>query len=282
MISGTAQAMLAGAVPRRRRALLSYAVRKLCQSQTLPRIKSDDIDRIVQLETLPGPSEQADNLLLWLGNAAASPDSVVTPSNEELQAIIGAESVAGVRYVLTHLLDEGFVEANTTNPTDVFAAMAIQMKFKGWTRFQELKNASVQSMTAFMAMKFGVRELDALVSDVIRGAVADTGFELRVLTDVPRAGLIDDRLRVEIRRARFLIADLTHSNNGAYWEAGFAEGLGKPVIYICNHDAFVEQGTHFDTNHHLTVMWGVSRPDFAEDLKATIRATLPLEAKMEG
>ena len=55
---------------------------------------------------------------------------------------------------------------------------------------------------------------------------------------MPKAGLIDDRLRVEIRTSRFLIADLTHENAGAYWEAGFAEGLGKPVIYTCEKSKF--------------------------------------------
>ncbi len=90
-------------------------------------------------------------------------------------------------------------------------------------------------------------------------------------------------MRVEIKRARFLIADLTHANNGAYWEAGYAEGLGKTVIYTCEQQVFDDraQGTHFDTNHHLTVKWNPENPDMAvESLKATIRATFP-EAKQE-
>jgi len=35
-------------------------------------------------------------------------------------------------------------------------------------------------------------------------------------------------------------------NPGAYWEAGYAEGLGKPVIYTCEEAKFVE-ASHFDT-----------------------------------
>jgi len=79
-------------------------------------------------------------------------------------------------------------------------------------------------------------------------------------------------------RCRFLIADLTHRNPGAYWEAGFAEGLGKPVIYTCRKDIFDDKtkGTHFDTNHHLTVAWEAANLDAAmSKLKDTIRATLP-------
>jgi nucleoside 2-deoxyribosyltransferase len=88
-------------------------------------------------------------------------------------------------------------------------------------------------------------------------------------------------MEVEIRTARFLIADLTHGNRGAYWEAGFAAGLGKPVFYTCEEGYFRRFSTHFDTNHHYIVMWNAAQPDVAvEELKAAIRATLPGEAKM--
>ena len=67
---------------------------------------------------------------------------------------------------------------------------------------------------------------------------------------------------MEIRTSRFLIADLTHENPGAYWEAGYAEGLGKPVIYTCEKKKFENQvKTHFDTNHHLTLQWDSNETD---------------------
>lgn len=77
------------------------------------------------------------------------------------------------------------------------------------------------------------------------------------------------------------MSDLTNNNIGAYWEAGYAEGLGKPVIYLCEKSQFNEFKTHFDTNHHTTVVWDENDMDAAvKNLKDTIRATLPLEAKM--
>jgi hypothetical protein len=135
-----------------------------------------------------------------------------------------------------------------------------------------------------MAMQFGEDVLDAVYQD-FKAAVEETGFNLFKLDEKPRAGLIDDRLRVEILGSRFLIADLTHGNQGAYWEAGYAEGLGKPVIYTCEKKKFHDKtggGTHFDTNHHLTVLWEPEDIQRAcNELKATIRATLPGEAKLE-
>ena len=130
---------------------------------------------------------------------------------------------------------------------------------------------------------FGDTELDTIYRDHFKAAVGATGFDLKRLDEGQPAGLIDDRLRVEIRQSRFLIADLSHHNKGAYWEAGYAEGLGKPVIYTCEKEKFDSpQKTHFDTNHHLTVVWDKNEPEQAGDLlKATIRATLPQLAKLE-
>ena len=154
------------------------------------------------------------------------------------------------------------------------------LTFAGWDRYEELRRGVPSGRKAFMAMAFGDPTLDAMVDGHLRPAVDAVGFTLRRLDDEPRAGLIDDRLRVEIQSARFVIVDLTHGNKGAYWEAGYAEGLGKPVIYTCQEEKF-QDASHFDTNHHLTVMWNEENPEkAAEDLKATIRATIP-EARHE-
>lgn len=52
-----------------------------------------------------------------------------------------------------------------------------------------------------------------------------------------------------------MLADLTDENRGAYREAGYAEGSGKPVIYICKREKFRKAKTHFDTNHCTTITW---------------------------
>jgi nucleoside 2-deoxyribosyltransferase len=96
-----------------------------------------------------------------------------------------------------------------------------------------------------------------------------------------RAGLVDAVIEDEIRRCRFLIADLSDDNAGAYWEAGFAEGLGKPVIYICCEKIEgAPKQTHFDANHRHTVRWDLASLDqTATRLKAVIRNTLLGDAK---
>jgi hypothetical protein len=223
----------------------------------------------------PSIAEQKNKLVLWVGDNSLPGESVPVDANIH-QSIMGAITPKGFLLVLDALTNAGLV-----TPTTVGSPPNRALSYKGWEYYDELRRGTVDSHTAFMAMQYNETQLDDIVENVFRGAVRQTGFDLTVLRDKPKAGLIDDRLRVEIRAARFLIADLTHENAGAYWEAGYAEGLGRPVIYTCEKKKFEGSKTHFDTNHHLTVLWDSERQeDTAKELKATIRATLPAEAKL--
>ena len=107
--------------------------------------------------------------------------------------------------------------------------------------------------------------------------VKELGYELIDLRDVARAGVIDNLLRAQIRDAAFVLVDLTHDNPGAYWEAGYAEGRGKPVLYLCEKTKFDAARTHFDTNHSTTVIWSTdARDTFCSELTATLRRSLDL------
>src|SRR6185437_5456731 len=175
------------------------------------------------------------------------------------------------------------LSAETTD-IEEFELLEATLTASGWRRVDELQREAKDSKKAFMAMKFGDPELDRIYRLEFAPAVAETGFVLRRLDDDPKAGLIDDRLRTEIRTSRFLLAELSHANPGAYWEAGYAEGINRPVIYLCRADIFSDPATrpHFDTNHHLTVTWDPARMSEArQKLKAVIRVTFPSEAKLE-
>ena len=191
---------------------------------------------------------------------------------------MGVKNKEGFWFVLNYLIQIDLLQGEAV----IDQSFLITLSIKGWDYYEGLKKIGGTYRQAFMAMKFDDPILDLMFKDIFKLYVKQAGFELIRLDNNPKAGLIDDRLRVEIRNADFLIADLTHDNNGAYWEAGYAEGLGKQVIYTCEKEKFESnKTTHFDTNHHLTVKWDKNFPQEAgEALKATIRATLPHLAKM--
>jgi hypothetical protein len=221
---------------------------------------------------LPIASEQADNFILWVGDRTQPGERwLFNPSHSFPE--IGANFAPGLAYIVHSLKEAKLLEPFSN---DAQACLS----FAGWNKYQDLKRGKSDTKKAFMAMPFGNNELDRVFVE-LKSAVSKTGFNLTRLDEKPEAGLIDNRLRVEIRTSRFVVADLTYGNHGAYWEAGFAEGLGKHVFYTCGKSYFAEKRTHFDASHLYTVLWEEQNMHKAtEELKLAIRVTLPDEAKM--
>ena len=100
----------------------------------------------------------------------------------------------------------------------------VSLTLDGWERHEVTKRGGLAGNYGFIAMKFGEVDLDDFVKNVVKPAVKNaTGCDLVSFLDVRKAGVLDTQLRAKIRAARFVIADLTHDNHGAYWEAGYAE-----------------------------------------------------------
>lgn len=275
-ITFQAELALRGYLSSHARPLLRHVIRRMQRANSSPKITSHLLETIFSNERLPTPLEQSNYLTLWLGDNTVDPGALQSIDLDAIAAVIGAQSQSGVLYIARDLERLGLVDREASANSERW-----RLSLDGWRHYDQLKRGHTDSLKAFMAMQFNDPQLDDVFAKIFVPAVKETAFDLVRLTDQPRAGLIDDRLRTEIMTARFVISDLTHENAGAYWEAGFAEGLGKPVIYTCRADKFEEQSSHFDTNHHLKVMWDPANlGKAAEELKATIRATLVGEAKM--
>ena len=67
-------------------------------------------------------------------------------------------------------------------------------------------------------------------------------YAIRIDKEAPLDGVVD-RIKDEIDRASFIIADLTDERPSCYFEAGYAEALGVPVIYIASKQSVVKPGS---------------------------------------
>ena len=80
------------------------------------------------------------------------------------------------------------------------------------------------------------------------------------------------RIKEEIRRARFVVADLTDARQSCYFEAGYADALGTPIIYMASKESVMEPGEetkiHFDI--HQNVRFFTNHEELKEKLKGAI------------
>ena len=228
------------------------------------------------------PAVQAMNLIRYIGDE-------VLKSGEPLELlqcdpeISGSPSKEFLVQIVEELAEQGILrmgEPLQTQQTGVQGYFNVNLSLDGWERYEVEKRGQFGGNYGFIAMQFGDTELDTFVRDVVKPTVKeDIGYDLVDMRDVSQAGVIDNIMRVQIRDAAFVIAELSHDNLGAYWEAGYAEGLGKPVIYVCEQKKFNEKSTHFDTNHCTTVFWDRDNDEnFKKELIATIRRSLDLFA----
>lgn len=262
-------------------AKISHMLRHAYEYGKIPTLYSNAINEILKRK-LPNPREQADLFIRWLGKTIDGPGEMIDIDSVNHRSIIGAKSDDGFALIVKHLIENGMLKGNAFGTMGTPFGANITLSFEAWDYYEDLNRGSSNYRKAFIAMEFGDQVLNQIVDSVFKPSVKQAGFDLFKLDDEPKAGLVDDRLRVEIQSSQFLIADLSHDNPGAYWEAGYAEGLGKPVIYTCEKSKFDKEKTHFDTNHHLTIIWDSEDPnDAGKSLKATIRATFPGLAKME-
>lgn len=143
------------------------------------------------------------------------------------------------------------------------------------------------SNKGFVAMKFGKsprwtdkngkvyeegeRDLDEFYDNLIAPAIRRAGFEPVRIDRTLHNNKIDDEILVQIRKAKFVVCDLTYGNLGAYYEGGFAQGLGKEVFFICEKEFFDSHPPHFDLNHHVTTMYERGKEEaFIRELAARI------------
>ena len=128
----------------------------------------------------------------------------------------------------------------------------------GYGRLAEIENVITASSQAFVAMWFN-NSLDFLFPEAIEPAVKDAGYDALIINEEHFLDKIDDQIIAGIKRSRFVVADFTHGNGGArgsvYYEAGFAQGLGKDVIFTCRKDIIDNNEIHFDIRQYPYVVW---------------------------
>jgi hypothetical protein len=173
-----------------------------------------------------------------------------------------AEDQGELLFLFRMLKSQGWIE----EPNDLWC----QITGPGWSFLQT--RSDLLGKTCFVAMSF-----DPTLSKIFFGPISKgirkAGYNALRVDDKEHNNDITDEILAGIRTSKFLLADFTLHRKGVYYEAGFAEGLGKPVVRtVCDDD---KDRIHFDTRQLNHIIWrSDALDDFAKRITARIIATI--------
>jgi len=164
-------------------------------------------------------------------------------------------------------------------------ADVIHKKRNVYSRFEKkaeallsTKKPKVFVVTPIQGEKHGDQEQQRVFKEydqrfaAIEHVISDAGA---VAIRIDKEHALEDlvgRIKKEIRGSQFVVADLTDERPSCYFEAGFAEALGKKVIYLASKHSVAKPGTktviHFDI--HMNMNYFTNHDELKEKLSSAI------------
>lgn len=144
-------------------------------------------------------------------------------------------------------------ESNLLNkPGDYLGSLyerPIQLTPEAYSRIDLIEKNNSHGKDVLVAMKFGKDTKN--LREAIRKGIIEAEYNPIFIDEVEHNDFITPELLKHIRDSKFVVVDLSHQNNGAYFEEGYAMGLGKSVIQLCKSDVTL----HFDIAQKNTIIW---------------------------
>jgi nucleoside 2-deoxyribosyltransferase len=248
-----------------RRYLLSGVVRESSEQGRPLELDTYRVAELLSAARPPrDPLEAIDRLLLYLYDKAGSLSSPVQIFPDVDFPLVYARNGNELARYLSKAESLGFIERQNLG-------VDVLLDLKGWERVAELRRTRTLSDQAFVAMWFAPEMLNAW-TEGLKPALAATGYRPVRLDMEEHNDKVDDRIIAEIRRSGLVVADFSGDRSNVYFEAGFALGLGIPVIWTCR--ASDVENLHFDTRQYNYIAW-TTPEELKSKLQLRIEATIP-------
>lgn len=244
--------------------LVSAVIRERYEQAGRREIFIPDLDELrAAAVPLDDPFAAVDRILLHVVRSARRVGEAVELDPEFDYPIAFARDADEFQYYIDLGTQIGFLAAQDTS--------LVRPSAGGWERVRQLRLHSIDPQSAFVAMDFSP-EKQVIFDEGIEPALRSTGFRSIRLDRVEYNGKIQDRIIADIRKSLLVVAEFTGHRQNVYFEAGFALGLGRHVIWTCR-DSEIDDA-HFDTRQYNHVIWS-DTADLRERLQNRIEATIP-------
>ena len=214
-------------------------------------ITNENLDDILQNFPSYRVSEQQLLLLQHLEDLTNYPGEQVQVPLDDDYTVIWANNADELTFHLDELDGRGFIKNDKSMRRS--GIVRVTMTASGWNFLADHPVLSDDvGNQAFVAMSFS-GSMKAAFDDGIKPALERAGYRAYRVDRDPHIQRIDTKIEHEIRNSAFVVADVTEQKQGVYYEAGFAKGLGRPVIWAVREDD--KDNVHFDTRQYSHIIW---------------------------
>lgn len=251
--------------------LTTWLIDRRARGTKCPIVTKEIIEYVKNTRPLPA-YKRAERLLRLIAEKSETVGSYVPVRESTPDVYAWSESTTWeeVNYFFYCLGVKGWIgnAISTEEATDYVVTM------DGYSQIEKGQIINSNSNQGFVAMWLDDKVVDAFENGIKPG-IEDAGYKVLRIDQKFNVNKIDDEIIAEIRRSRFLVADFTQGDDGArgsvYYEAGFASGLGIPVIYLCRKDQ--KDKLHFDTRQYYHILWN-DISNLRNDLRTRIQALI--------
>jgi hypothetical protein len=239
----------------------------------------ESVEAFLANSPIPIPNEndipaKADFVLRHIRRKSTFPGSTIAVKSIADCSLGFCTNSTEMEYLIDYLETQKYI---SVAPPDHLADTDIKCKLTptGWAYLTGIGADAKEQ--GFIAMAFSIPTADLLYTDGLFPGIKNAGYAPIRIDRKVHNNRIDDEIVAEIRKSRFVVADLTNNNAGAYFEAGFAQGLGKPVIWTCKKSQLKANEIHFDVRQYIVTTWETGSEnlaDFAKHLALRIGATI--------
>ena len=226
--------------------------------------------------------EKINKILLALSKISKYEGEVFTVDHQKIPGLFFIQNISDddifkkqLKFTLDYLQNNHYirlVDFSTSMYHGTKADWQFEILPKGYKEIYEIQKQANNNKDVFVAMSFD--ESENSTREAIKQAIVEAEFSATFMDEIiHNRQIVPEMLRL-IRECRFLIMDISSPNHGAYFESGFAMGLGKEIIVTCSEKIMScperELKPHFDLAQKQILVWK-DEADLTKKLKEWIK-----------
>lgn len=206
--------------------LICAWVRGRSDSDDPARFKINEIEAKKKSLSPKPVTEKLRLLLKWVESKSKHPGDGhnIEPDND--WPVAWCSNSVELTYHFDALVAQGLLAKQAHNSNGLPATITPA----GWKSLEISRGEEIEEDLVFVAMSFD-KKMDVAWSAGFEPGINKAGYRAHRVDKVKSIERIDMKVLGDIRRSRIVVADATGARPNVYYEAGYAEALGRPVIW---------------------------------------------------